>query len=148
MKLKSKCHNLHEMKTRHKRQYVNNSPSSLPIFLPLPPSPHPPYQSHGSASLRLISRPRPASASASALQTNHIIMIERSQRRRRRQLFCSFALHLRLITLPLPSHPLPSSCPRYLWRSFGAFFMARAYKNKSVRLAAAVIEYKCPSKNT
>lgn len=149
MKLKSKCHNLHEMKTRHKRQYVNNTPSLLPLPIFLPPYPLPPYQSHGSASLRLISHPRPASASA--LQTNHIIMIERSQRRRRRQLFCSFALHLRLITLlPLPPVPSPSPCCClcYLRRSFGAFFMARAYKNKSVRLAAAVIECKCPSKNT
>lgn len=149
MKLKSKCHNLLEMKTRHKRQYVNNTPSPLPYSSHL--TPLPPYQSHGSASLRLISRPRPASASASALQTNHIIMIERSQRRRRRQLFCSFALHLRLITLlpltPVPS-PSPCCCFCYLRRSFGAFFMARAYKNKSVRLAAAVIECKCPSKNT
>lgn len=149
MKLKSKCHNLHEMKTRHKRQYVNNtaSPSPLPYSSHL--TPLPPYQCHGSASLRLISRPRPASASA--LQTNHIIMIERSQRRRRRQLFCSFALHLRLITLlPLPpsASPSPCCCLCYLRRSFGAFFMARAYKNKSVRLTAAVIECKCPSKNT
>lgn len=106
MKLKSKCHNLHEMKTRHKRQYVNNTPSPSPFSYSSHLTHLPPYQSHGSASLRLISRPRPASASA--LQTNHIIMIERSQRRRRRQLFCSFALHLRLITLL----PLPLYLPR------------------------------------
>lgn len=111
MKLKSKCHNLHEMKTRHKRQYVNNTPSTLyPFPYCAPLTPLPPYQSHGSASLRLISRPRPASASA--LQTNHIIMIERSQRRRRRQLFCSFALHLRLITLLPPLLQLPLYLPR------------------------------------